>query len=334
MWQMIPENKRAPVEKALMETFGSTTIDELTLLTGGLSSAAVYKLVVQGKPYVLRLVMEIDALRDPARDYLCMGLASDAGIAPHVYYASVEDAVAIIDFLDAKPLGQGFPPPEKLIPALAQTIQSIHALPLFPKLVNFFDGINIFIEIFKSAGVMAPEATVELFKAYAEVQKRYPRNEADIVSSHNDMNPNNVLSNGQRLWVIDWESAFQNDRYVDLAIAANYYLPEEAQREALLSAYFGEALDDVKRARFFLMRQVCRIYYGLVLLNFAAPRPAGVAAETSLETLSPAEFFGQVRAGTLSMSSYEGRVIFGKIMLSQALTDMQTPRFGEALRQL
>ncbi len=335
MWNLIPEHKRAAVETALQATFGTTEIDALTILSGGLSSAAVYRLVIQGKPYVLRLVMEIDALRDPTRDYLCMGLAAAAGIAPRVYYAEAAEAVSIIEFLDAKPLGQGFPPPDALIPALAQTIQAIHALPLFPRLVSFLDGIDIFIQIFQSTGLVAPRATVELFKAYAEVQKRYPRQDPDVVSSHNDLNPNNILSDGQRLWVIDWESAFQNDRYVDLAIAANYYLPQEDQREALLTAYFGDRLDDIKQARFFLMRQICRVYYGLILLNFAAAqRPPDAAAETTLETLSSAEFFGQVRAGTMSMTDYQGKVIFGKIMLNQALADMNTSRYAEALSKL
>jgi thiamine kinase-like enzyme len=38
------------------------------------------------------------------------------------------------------------------------------------------------------------------------------------VSSHNDSIPSNILFDGDRLWLIDWESAYRNDPLVDVAI--------------------------------------------------------------------------------------------------------------------
>ena len=49
---------------------------------------------------------------------------------------------------------------------------------------------------------------------------------------------------GNRIWLVDWESAFLNDRYVDLAIVANFFVKDEAQEEAYLSAYFGEPVEN------------------------------------------------------------------------------------------
>ncbi|WP_414584453.1 hypothetical protein [Scytonema sp. PCC 10023] len=46
----IPEIKLAAVEKALQYTFNTRTVESIELLTGGLSSALVYKITVSGKP--------------------------------------------------------------------------------------------------------------------------------------------------------------------------------------------------------------------------------------------------------------------------------------------
>jgi len=36
-------------------------------------------------------------------------------------------------------------------------------------------------------------------------------NDPNRVSSHNDLNINNVLYDGQRVWISDWEAAFPID---------------------------------------------------------------------------------------------------------------------------
>src|SRR6266568_7752429 len=105
---LIPETKLATVEKALHKAFNTTTVESIIPLTGGRSSALVYRIMVRGKLYLLRLVMEIDQLRDPVRQYICMHIAAEAGIAPHVYYADPEDALSITDFIATTPLSRHF----------------------------------------------------------------------------------------------------------------------------------------------------------------------------------------------------------------------------------
>jgi thiamine kinase-like enzyme len=50
-----------------------------------------------------------------------------------------------------------------------------------------------------------------LFRRYAAVTKVYPRND-DLVASHNDVKPENIVFDGDRVWLVDWEVAFLNDR--------------------------------------------------------------------------------------------------------------------------
>src|SRR5262249_9159598 len=60
----------------------------------------------------------------------------------------------------------------------------------------------------------------------------------DMVSSHNDLfKPDNILFDGQRVWLVDWEAAFRNDRYADLAVVANLVVANEAEERVYLREY-------------------------------------------------------------------------------------------------
>lgn len=330
---LIPEVKWAAVQQALQTTFNTTTIDALQLMTGGLSSALVYKMVVDGKPYLLRLMMAIDELRDPARYITCMQHAADAGIAPRVYYANVEQALVITDFIATQARLSEFATPEVRLRLMAQTVKAIHALPRFPHLVNFLDGVDLFIAQFHASALLPPSATAVHFGAYAAIQQVYPRHDPDLVASHNDLNPGNLLFDGKKLWIIDWEAAFCNDRYVDLAIAARPFVTNEAQETFYLQVYFGETLDAYKRARYFLMQQVCHMYYAMIMLKFAAiQKPPHVIADPGMATGRLQDFHGQIGAGAISLATYEGQLAYGKTLLNEALENMTGSQFATAIQ--
>src|SRR6188768_2003934 len=97
---MIPEEKKDAVARALRDAFGVTEFEDIRKLTGGLTSSLVFRIVVRGSPYVLKIIMRTD---DPTAHYTCMRAAAEAGLAPHVRYTSVEDKISITDFIDAVP---------------------------------------------------------------------------------------------------------------------------------------------------------------------------------------------------------------------------------------
>ena len=83
---MIPEAKTAAVTRALSEAFGVTEFEDIRLMTAGLTSALVFRIVVRGHPYLLRVITRTDANTDPTRQFTCMKIAADAGLAPRVWY--------------------------------------------------------------------------------------------------------------------------------------------------------------------------------------------------------------------------------------------------------
>ena len=106
---MIPEEKSASVARALREAFGVSEFEEIRRITKGLSSDLVFRIVVHGAPFLLRVATRIDERNDPKRQFACMKTAAEAGIAPRVLYVNAEDGISITDFVQEIPFPDAGP---------------------------------------------------------------------------------------------------------------------------------------------------------------------------------------------------------------------------------
>ena len=324
---MIPEEKQPAVTGALRAAFGVNEYEDIRPLTGGLSTAFAFKIVVRKNPYLLKILRK-EVISDPAHEFACMQTAAEAGIAPRIWYANVEDRILITDFVEAKPF------PEDMALLIAPTLRTLHSLPHFPlpQMGNYFDTMDkFFVRRFQAAKLLPDSATEEVFRRYADIVKVYPRSDADLVASHNDLKPQNMRFDGNRIWLVDWESAFLNDEYVDLAIAANFFVKDEAQEEDYLRAYFGER-SEYRRARFYLMRQVLSMFYATLLLLEAARTGLSIAAD--MTTPDFREYHQDLIADKIDMMKAEAKSEYGMLHLREALRNMRTPRFEEALARV
>lgn len=318
---------RAAVARGLTAAFGVAEPDSIVALGGGLSGAGVFRIRVGGIAYLLRLDQARDGFRDPQRAYACMRIAAAGLLAPRVRYADAEDGVAIMDFIEERPLSLEYcGTPDQLVVEAAQTVRALHACPPFPPLVDYLDGIDALVAQFQARGLVAPAAMAELLDRYRELRARYRTDPADLVASHNDLNPRNILYDGSRLWLVDWESAFLADRYVDLACIANLFARTPAQEDLLLATYFGAA-DATRRARLQVMRQVNHLFYGLVMANAVGDQPqARDLSGRSLEDLHEALTLGEPVLDTEA-----GRFGYVRARLAAAIEGMRKPQFAEAL---
>lgn len=325
---LIAPERLKEVETALLETFNTAVPEEITLLQGGLSAAPVYKLIVNGLPYILKLS---DAMVEPDLP-TCMAIAAAGGIAPPVQYVNHGAGITITSFIASMPLHGAFTSAETLLPQLAKTIRSVHELPLFSKESNMVVTVDGLIHQFKASGMLQGPAYNECFEKYGLIRNHYPWEHPDKVSSHNDLNPNNMIFDGQKIWVIDWDAAFKNDRYADLAIIANFYVSNDDHELIFLENYFGVRPSAVQQARFFIMRQICRLVYAMLMFRLAENnKPEGVVHNADLTGITLAGVKGSLGSGALSLSTYEGQLLFGKALLAEALNSMRSGRFSTSL---
>ena len=330
IFESIPAQRREHVKAALVATFDSTPVTSLEKVIGGVS-ALTYRIEMAGRPYLLRLDVSRGLRFDSRRGYECMQIAAEAGIAPPLRHANPDTAIAIMDFVVQRPLAQYRGGVSALARDVGSLIARLQKTPTFPELgeypvliermLNYARGSARFV-----SGLLDPHA-----EGLQRIREAYAWDNTTLVSSHNDPNPRNILFDGERLWLVDWETSCRNDPLTDVAIATHEIAATPQLEDVLLQAWLGSVPDDYLRARLFLMQQLTRLYYGCIMLGAIASRPAGQPIQ-NLTAPTPAEFRLAVEKGELKPGSPETAFILAKICLAGFMTGVSAPRFKEALR--
>lgn len=328
--EAIPEQRRQAAERALAEVCGQAPVQALEPVAGGASAASIYR-VEAGRPWLLRL----EALEGPSfpfvgRAYACMRAASDAGVAPRLHYADPDQGVAVMDFISAQPLAHFPGGPQALTAALGDMIGRVHAIePAFgPPRAPYPVMADYMMSAIGRSALFGPGLLAPHLEGLERVRRAY-RFEGPAVSCHNDPNRQNVLFDGERLWLVDWELAFANDPLIDVGILAENFAPAPEAAEALLGTWLGRAPDRAVRARFALARQIARAFYaGLLLSGFAASPPA---EPDDLQAPTVAQFSRAVAEGRLTPASREVIYTLGKMMLAGFLENLSSPEVRDAI---
>lgn len=322
---MIPENKLPAVEKALQSAFGVRRFDSIQQITIGLSSALIFKMLLHGKPYLLRVIMRTDAMADPAHYFNSMKIAAEAGLGPSIYYLNAEDRISITDFIIAKP----FPIPEAR-KQMADILRKLHALPKFPFRIKYFDTMEGFNEKFRAANIIPESVTKDLFELYTRIANVYPRNdETNLVSCHNDLKPENFIFDGVRPWLVDWEGAFLNDRYLDLVVVGNFVARNEAEEKEYLANYFQEPVDEYKHARYFLMQQMLHVYYFTMFMLVGSK---GVPVDVdAIDKHDFRDFHERIWHGEINLLHNASKLQYAWVHMQQFLDNSKLQRMENAL---
>ena len=325
----IPAPRRDAARNAVAAALGSTPVTALRPVSGG-ASALIYRVETDVRPYLLRVEAGPNALQNPDH-YVAMNAAVEAGIAPKVLFASPEQGVAVMDFVSQRPL-QDYPGgPPALVRELGGLLRRLQDSTDFPtppiryvdlirRMLTFLRGSRVF-----AAGLLDPH--VEGFERIAEA---YPWNYGARVSSHNDPNPRNILFDGDRLWLIDWETAYRNDPLTDLAVVTHELAATPELANELLRSWLGGAPDSETSARLVLMQQVTRMFFVCLIFRHFAADP-NRKPDSDLTALTGDEFVAAIQRGQLRIGTPELLYAWGKMYLAGFRYGLTAPGFEEAL---
>ena len=310
-WRVIvPEPKHDVVLAALQSAFDGRAIESAEIITGGASGALPVRLVVAGKSYLLRLEGPRRVMRNP-HQYTCMRIAAEAGAAPALHYVDDGEGIAIIDFVAQQPLHEypgGAVELMRALSRLARTLQDATPFPAYGDYLVLVRRLLAHLETRFAPGLL--EAHHECLERLCE---GVPWDVSTHVSSHNDPNPRNILFDGKRLWLVDWETAYRNDPYVDMAILVDNFAPTPELEQAFLSSWPRAPLSAEQVTRFHAIKALTRLYYAGLLIALSG---ASNTLITDLVAPTPHEFQASIVRGELSPASAETRVVLGKMCLA------------------
>ena len=325
---LIPPQRREGARAALTLVTDDHEIGPIALLNGGVSGALIYRIDGGRRSFALRLEPERIALEHRRRGFACMEAAAAIGVAPRVYFADPMAGIAVMDFVDAKPITThpgGRVGVARDLGALIGRIQTTEPFPMM--LGRSEDMIASALQSLAASRLFAPGLLDRHRDELARIRAAVPWDPSSLMSSHNDPNPRNLLFDGACLWLVDWELASRNDHLFDLAIATTEIADTPDLEVALLIAALGRVPDAVLRARLRVVRLLTRLFYGCIALDAVA---AGRSEqENSLEALSPAQFQAAAAQGRLAPDKIG--YAFGKMSLAAFLDGCSARDFAQSL---
>jgi aminoglycoside phosphotransferase (APT) family kinase protein len=321
--------QRETARAALSAAFGAAAIGAITPMTGGVTSASVFRVEIGHRRYVMRIEGEPSPLRNP-HQYLSMRIAAEAGIAPKIHYIDEAARVAVIDFIEPKPLKAYPGGPHALAQALGEIIARVQATPVFPAFINYPDIVARLFAHVRRTGLFAAGLLDAHVERLERLREAYDTGLPGLVSSHNDPVPNNILFDGKRLWLIDWESAYRNDPLVDVAIVLDSLAWSPELEDVFLRAWFGRAPDEALRVRLKLIRALTRLYYAGVFLSTSAAASRGTP-DDDLSAPTPREFQLAIQEGRLKPGATETKHVLGKMFLASFFSGVAPPGFDAAV---
>ena len=207
-------------------------------------------------------------------------------------------------------------------------LRRLHALPPFPKAFNYVTAHNGFhLEIPLRQIFFRKEIRSSLHPLRTSL-RRLPVLDSDIVSSHMDLKPENILFDGQRIWLVDWQAAFVNDRYFDLAVAANFLVTNDADELTYSKDILRPIQTNTSGKVFPDASGVAHVLRFIFLMLASAGKPLNLSE--SLPSFT--DFHRRIWAGEVSMADKEKWVVYGIVHWRQLLHNMRQPQFEEALR--
>jgi len=315
---------------ALAAALGSAEPPALARVTGGASGALTYRVDATDRPYLLRLETGLNARTNP-NHYACMRAAAEAGIAPPLRFVDPDRGVAVMEFIEQRPL-QAYPGgPPALVRELGALVRRLQERAVFPPAeIRYTDLIHRMLTFVVQSRVFADGLLAPHGEGLERICDAYPWDDGALVSSHNDPNPRNVLFDGARLWLVDWETAYRNDPLTDLAVVTHELAAASDLQRQLVRSWLGREPDRATLARLVLMRQLTRMFFACALFRHFAGIP-GRPPDSDLTPLSAEQFISAIQTGRLKLGTPEVLYAFAKMFLAGFLDELTAPGFDEAL---
>jgi hypothetical protein len=289
----------------------------ITAIAAGLSGAGVHRVECRDRTFVLKVAGDAEGDAEWRSATAVQRLAADAGLSPRVVHVDEARRSVLTDFVADRSFAAWYRDPrthEAALACLGRAVRGIHALPL-PADAPRRDPREFLAQLW--GGPLADYALPELVgSAVRRVLAARIDPPAREVLGHNDLNPSNLLFDGEAIVVLDWAAAGAADPLYDLATLAVFLRMDDAATRRLLAAYDDRGDGEVPD-RFGAMCRLVAALAGAMQLHVARGLQHPGATDAAAPTL--AEFYQQLRVGALTLGTPAGQWSFGLALLKESL---------------
>lgn len=293
---------------------------QITPVAAGLSGAGVYRVEHNEQLAILKIA---EPYVDPTfwqNRLTIRQMAADAGLAPRVLHVDTQHHAVLSEYVADQGFAIYYSNPtthQAALKQLGQALRRLHdlSLPVDSDTVTPLRFLSR-MQAALPAGFQLPNFVKQ---AFAQAQSLdAPSSGRSLVLSHNDVNPTNLVWDGKRLMLLDWDSAGANEPTYDLAAIAMFMRMDPETCLILLSAYEGRELSELP-PRFGYDRKLVGLLCGAAFLHLVS-QSGFAGAEVNVEdALDLGGFYLRLQTGELKVSSPEGQWQFGLALIKESL---------------
>ncbi len=209
----------------------------LTRLHGGFSNHA-WRVDIPGGPWYARLnAADAESLGvDRANECAILATVGAAGLAPPVLACEPANRLLVTRFIDGRPWTAGEAASESNLERIGTLLRQLHEFPVGES-IAFTDWSAQARRL--AARLQAAPGDLEIHQRAAGMLRQIEGRAFVPTLCHHDLHHLNILDDGDRLWLVDWEYGGRGDPLFDLAGYVSMNALEPAAVRTFIEAYGG-----------------------------------------------------------------------------------------------
>lgn len=224
---------------------------------GGLTNTN-YRVQIQDASYFVRIGTEYPEVfgTSTENDWHCTSLAAALTLSPKSLVHIPDERVIISEFIETQGPKTCLQNDPLTSYRVLQLLRKLHLSDIrFPNTFCPYKTIYRYASLASRENIPLPATFYQsIFPALQRLEKEYHTKSAKQVPCHLDLHRENVLYDGQRLWLIDWEYAAMADPVFDLACIASTDTFTDNQMDQFLHTYLERQPSADERMHFYFMR--------------------------------------------------------------------------------
>lgn len=224
---------------AAVPLFAGREIDAVPLL-GGLTNQN-FRVHVDGRDYVARLSNPSGALLaiDRRAEYENSVAAAASGAAPAVAGYAPDAGVLVVEWVAGRTLTDDDVRDVAMLRRVAAACRRLHAGPRFVSDFDMFDIQSRYLAVVREHGFRMPAGYVDHLPLVERIRAALAVRPEPTVPCNNDLLPANLIDDGERVWLIDYEYSGNNDPCFELGNIWSEADLSIDHLEELVTAYYG-----------------------------------------------------------------------------------------------